>query len=203
MSFVDGYCTAYRSLCETLAWQAGFTHNGFLSNDVLSQSMALALSMETSIFIIVAKKVKQVTKKGTDVAVINTFHDAKQPKILVAATIRRCVEKEDGQDSACAISWLQVARHDSIHPSQINGWRRQGLGLFALISCMIKHCYVLQQPKKDQEEQKDNTLMDIYLTCYEASAFHFYQMLGFKQINSKHEDWFEKLPDGLKKSYKV
>ena len=172
-----------------------FYEKGFLSNDISSKCMASALLMETSI-IIVAKKVKTATKKGTDAAVTNTFNDAKQPKILVAVTFRRCFEKEDGQDIACAISWLLVAKHETQHSPQINGWRRQGLGLFALI-CMIKHCYVVDRPKQDAP------MLDIYLQCYEASAFHFYQMLGFKQINSKNEDGFEELPDGLKKSYDV
>ena len=103
--------------------------------------------------VIAAKKVKTATKKGTDAAVTNTFLDAKQLKILVAVTFRRCFEKEDGQDIACAISWLLVAKHDT------RRHRNVLTGVSALSSLLVSHLdYQSTQPP----HQVDSKL---YLEC--------------------------------------
>ena len=102
------------------------------------------------------------------------------------------MEKEDKRNVSCAVSWLLIAGHETVHPSEISGWRRQGLGLFMFI-CMIKHCYVVGS---------NDDVVNIFLQWVEAKALNFYMKLGFQRINGKYDDGFQDLPIALQNSYK-
>ena len=102
-------------------------------------------------------------------------------KIVAAVTLSRTFpSRKERNDVAAFISWLLVAKHDALHLSQINGWRRQGFGLFLIIA-MIKYCYAVDDLVKTVE---------IYLQSFEPSAFNFNTMLEFKQMNNPYDDGF-------------
>ena len=77
-----------------------------------------------------------------------------------------------------------MTKHDALHPSQDNGWRRQGFGLFFIIA-MIKYCYAVDNAAKT---------VAIFLQCFEPSAFNFYTMLGLIQMNDHYDDGFGMIP---------
>ncbi len=83
---------------------------------------------------------------------------------------------------------LGVTHHTTAHPPSITSWRRNGVGLFMLIQ-VIKRCASI-----------DNvTRIKVFLQCSEPSAFHFYTMIGFRQINkSDTDDGFEMLPEHIR-----
>jgi hypothetical protein len=97
------------------------------------------LETETTIMILAKHVLGSKTAKKKAKISIKDFHSMRGVKVIAAITFRRCMEKEEKTNVSCAVSWLLIARHDTVHPSEINGWRRQGLGLF-LFMCMIKHC---------------------------------------------------------------
>ena len=62
-------------------------------------------------------------------------------KIIGAVTFSRTTSsRKQRSDVAVYISWLLIAKHEAIHPSQIDGWRRKGFGLFMIIA-MVKFCF--------------------------------------------------------------
>ena len=170
-----------------------FYSNGFIADEATKESINVALETETTIMILGKHVLKGKTAKKKANITRNDFYLMRGVKVIAAITFRRCMDEEEKTNVSCAVSWLLIARHDTVHPSEINGWRRQGLGLF-MFMCMIKHCYVVGS-KAD--------LVNIYLQCVEAKALNFYLKLGFQQINGKYDDGFQYLPIALQNSYKV
>ncbi len=117
--------------------------------------------------------------------------EEKNKGMKIVATItfsRTALSWKERRDVAAFISWLLVAKHDAMHPSQINGWRRQEFGLFLIIA-MIKQCYAVDNIAKTVE---------IYLQAFEPSAINLYTMLGFQQLNNHYDDGFGMLPRHVK-----
>ena len=92
------------------------------------------------------------------------------------------------------VLWLMVAKHESIHPTEIDGWRCQGFGLFLIIA-MIKHCFAVHSTEVKKVE--------VYLQCYEAASFDFYNHIGFVKINKHYNDGFALLPSHARQSVSV
>ena len=113
-----------------------------------------------------------VTKKKA--GPIDTWKSMREEKnkgmeVVAAITFCRTVpSRKERHNIAAFISWLHVAKHDALHPSQINGWQRQGFGLFLIIA-LIKHCSAVDDIAKTVE---------IYLQAFEPSALNFTPCLG-------------------------
>ncbi|KAI2490595.1 hypothetical protein MHU86_23969 [Fragilaria crotonensis] len=157
-----------------------FYVSGFAPKSTTTSSIRVALENQITIMIVTKKKAGPIhTWKPM-------WEEKNQGmKVVAAVTFSRTFpSRKERHDVAAFISWLLVAKHDATHPTQINGWRRQGFGLFLIIA-MIKYCYANDIACKTVE---------IFLQSYEPSAFHFYTMLGFKQINDHFDDGFSMLP---------
>ena len=179
-----------------------FYVKGFIADEAMKESINAALDTKTTIMVVAKHEIGgKKTKRRKEKISIKNFDTLGGVKVISAITFRRCVEnkqnnskdKEQRRNVSCATSWLLIARHATVHPPEINGWRRQGLGLFMFI-CMIKHCYVVGL---------NDDLVNIYLQCVEAKAYNFYVTLDFKRINGKYDDGFQELPIALQKSYEV
>ena len=110
-------------------------------------------------------------------------------KVVAAVTFSRTFpSRKQRNDGAAFISWLLVAKHDALHPSQMNGWRRPGFELFLIIA-VFKYYYAVDNIAKTVE---------IYLLSFELSAFNFYTMLGFRQMSNHYDDGFRMLPRHVK-----
>ncbi|KAI2502413.1 hypothetical protein MHU86_12070 [Fragilaria crotonensis] len=90
------------------------------------------------------------------------------------------------------VSFLGVTHHLTAHPPSITSWRRNGVGLFMMVQ-VIKRCASI----------KDVKTIEVFLQCSEPSAFHFYTMIGFRQLNkSEADDGFKMLPLHLQTALK-
>ena len=119
-----------------------FYLNGFHADEATTKSINQAIQTETTIMILVKHASGgKASKKKTNIT-IKEFHLTKGLKVIAAITFHQCMEKEDKRNVSCAVSWLLIVGHKTVHPSEISGWRRQGFGLFMFI-CMIKHCYLV------------------------------------------------------------
>ena len=158
-----------------------FYSNGFTAGEPTASCIKMALEHEVTIMI-VAKKMKTPPTEWK-----NMWEEKNVGlKIVGAITFSRTTaSRKQRADVAVFISWLLIAKHDSVHPSQTDGWRRQGFGLFMIIA-MIKYCF--------GESKEFAKTVDVFLQCVEPSAFHFYSMLGFKQLNTHFDDGYAMLP---------
>lgn len=157
-----------------------FYVSGFAPKSTTTSTIRVALENEITIMIV-------TKKKAGPIHTWKPMWEEKNQGMKVVAAVTFCrtfPSRKERHDVAAFISWLLVAKHDTLHPTQINGWRRQGFGLFLIIA-MIKYCYANDNATKT---------LEIFLQSYEPSAFHFYTMLGFKQINDHFDDGFSMLP---------
>ena len=164
---------------------AKFYANGFTAGEPTMSCINMALDHDITIMI-VAKKMKTPRTEW------KPMWEEKNVglKIIGAVTFSRTTpSRKKRSDVAVYISWLLIAKHEAIHPSQIDGWRRKGFGLFMIIA-MIKFCFA--------ESLDFAKNVDVFLQCYEPAAFTFYKMLGFKMINTHFDDGYALLPPHVK-----
>jgi hypothetical protein len=150
--------------CSHKCFAREFYSNGFISDETTKELINVALETETTIMIVAKHVLGSKTAKTKAKISIKDFYSMRGVKVIAAITFRQCMEQEEETNVSCAVSWLLIACHDTIHPSEINGWRRQGLWVF-MFMCMIKHCYVLGSKVY---------LINIYLHRVEAKPLNFY-----------------------------
>jgi hypothetical protein len=106
---------------------------------------------------------------------------------VAAITFQSAVNPDDPTDVSAFVSWLVVSMKKDGVPSSIDGWRRQGFGLFMIITA-IKICYKIYQTK----QRKMSVIL--YLQSQEMASLQFYTNIGFQSLCGHFHDGFEKLP---------
>ena len=163
-----------------------FYIKGFAPNDYTSGCIGLALDKQITIMMICSRK------KVTDTAPIPPIWELSGKKIMVfaAVTFSTCIDTSS-KSASSFITWCLVEDDKKCHPEQIDHWRRQGLGLFLIIS-VIKFCHA-----RYIDLNYFPLPIVLFLQCYEPAALNFYLNIGFKIMNVDSDDGFLLLPGVL------
>ena len=162
-----------------------FYIQGFASNVYTSDCIGLALDKQITIMMICSRKLV------TETAAIPPIWDlnGKKIRVFAAVTFSTCIDTSS-KSASSFITWCLVG-NNNCHPEQIDHWRRQGVGLFLIIS-VIKFCHA-----RYIDLDYFPLPIVLFLQCYEPAALNFYLNIGFKQINNDSEDGFGLLPGVL------
>jgi hypothetical protein len=106
---------------------------------------------------------------------------------VAAITFQSSVNLDNPTDVSAFVLWLVVSVKKDGVPSSIDGWRRQGIGRFMIITA-IKICYKIYQT----EQRKMPVIL--YLQSQEMASYQFYTNIGFQSLCGHFHDGFEKLP---------
>lgn len=169
----------FKRVSKMLDLAKAFYNDSFEPRPVTQASIALAVRKSMTIMV-VGKKVKKNTP-------FNNMWSQKSFVPVAAITFQSSVNPDDPTDVSAFVSWLVVSMKKDGVPSSIDGWRRQGFGLFMLIAS-IKICY------KNYQTQQRKMSVILYLQSQEMASYQFYTNIGFQSLCGHFQDGFDKLP---------
>jgi hypothetical protein len=157
-----------------------FYNDGFEPTPVTQASIALAVRKSMTSIMVVALKEKKNTP-------FKNMWSQKSFVPVAAITFQSSVNYDDPTDVSAFVSWLVVSMDKDGVPSSVDGWRRQGFGLFMIISD-IKICYKIYQT----EQNKMSVVL--YLQSQEMASLQLYTRIGFRCLSGKFHYGFGELP---------